>query len=477
MSASMFASPFSYLSNLITSPSKRAPVEVAGQSAALRETSSNVRKRKADDSENNERQVKRQATPSRDDNIPYDGDGSDSSPPAQPGLLPQDLNRSLMPPPATPHSRSRVLVPKQRRAQTPDSYAGAPDDESVSYVSTAFTRSRLDDIDKDVMDEARRYAAAATLPANSGIWSPAEQELFFHMAHRGFEALLPNSWMLDFETLPISIFVNENTTEPALIQNVRGNQFRASHALRKLLEAGNDVRDRSMLSPGSKRERILEDCVRRYLYWALSDVGLRPTSKKCRTPVHILSRRRKGISTLKTLEDVAKKLQRLSDQHQKSQNIRPSIETQVIDYQGTDETRVAEEDEDTPTLIGLVIISSLIVVVTLSPFVSSASASVDGQTGTEIGESGSTNQHGSVTDRLRIIAELDFSQRDQDVWNALGVAIVAMQIRHEALKLNSGKGDLSTMDWDDSMEMSRLDDSLDASTMSRLRLDEDDPDL
>jgi hypothetical protein len=473
----MFASPFNYLSNLITSPSKRTSVGVNDHNVPLHETSHNPRKRKADESDDEERHVKRQATPYRDDNVPYDDDGSDSSPPAVPGLSHLDHDRSLMPPPATPHSRMKVLVPKQRRPQTPDSYTGAPDDESVSCVSTAFTRDRLDEVDKDVMDEARRYAAAATLPANSGIWSLAERELFFHLRHRGFEALLPNNWMLDFETLPISIFVNENTTEPALIQNVRGNQFRASHALRKLLEAGNDVRDRSILSPGSKRERILEYSVRRYLYWALSDVGLRPTSRKCRTPVHILSRRRKGVSTLTTLEDVAKKLQRLSDQHQKSRNIRSSIETQVVNYQDTDETRVAEDDEDMPTLIGLVIISSLIVVVTLSPFASSASASIDDQMLSELGESANAAQQASATDRLRIIAELDFSQRDQDVWNALGVAIVAMQIRNEALKLNSGRGDMSTMDWDDSTEMSRLDDSLDASTMSRLRLDEDDPDI
>ena len=340
----------------------------------------------------------------------------------------------------------------------------------------------MDDLDKDAMEEARRHAAAVTLPANSGIWSQTERELFFHMAYRGFEPLLPQNWMIDFDTLPISVFAHENSTDPPLIQNTRDNQFRAGHALRRLFEAGHDARDRSHVSPGVRRERKLEKSVKRYLYWALTDVGLRPTSKTNYVPVHVVVARKKGRSTLQTLEEVATKLQKLSDQLQRAQNIHTSIETLTTNSTDADETRVADDDASTPSLIGLVMISSVLVVVTLSPFAPATPEKSNEQMASP--PLSDPSSQGSTTvnpDRLRIIAELDFSQKDQDVWNALGVAIVAMQIRREALKMNRGynQDDLSAMDWDGiSMAGSRLEDDLEGtSNLSRLQLNDDDPDL
>ncbi len=361
-----------------------------------------------------------------------------------------------------------------------DPYGWVQEDDSISFVSTAMTRRKMDTLDKDVMEEARRHAAAITLPANSGIWSQTERELFFHLAYRGFEPLLPQNWMLDFDTLPISVFAHENSSDPALIQNIRDNQFRAGHALRRLFEAGHDARDRSHVSPGIRRERILETAVKRYLYWALTDVGLRPKSQTDYIPVHVVVARKRGHSTLQTLEEVAIKLQNLSEQHQRAQNIHSSVEVHSPISMDADETRVADDDASTATLIGLVIISAVLVVVTLSPFQPPSSETINDHTTspppTDPASHQSTN---SNSDKLRILAELDFSQKDQDVWNALGVAIASMQIRREALKVNRGltNEDLRAMDWDVSATGTRLEDDLgDMSTISRLRLDDHDPD-
>jgi hypothetical protein len=198
----------------------------------------------------------------------------------------------------------------------------------------------------------------------------------------------------------------------------------------------------------------LERAVKRYLYWAVTDVGLRPTSNTTYIPIHAVVTRRNGRSTLQTLEEIALKLHKLYERHQRAQNIRTSIETQDVDSfaTDTDETRIDPDDESLPTIIGLVIISSVLAIVTLSPFAHTTTtlspppppqlhptASLTPPcSDPDLAKEAATPQPPFNPERLRIIAELDFSQRDQDVWNALGVAIVAMQIRKEAVQANQG---------------------------------------
>ncbi|EXJ65931.1 uncharacterized protein A1O5_10907 [Cladophialophora psammophila CBS 110553] len=502
MAKSAFASPFRYLSSLMSSPlalmTRSENPTTSSQDndpgytpspeirAGSHDSASYAKgKRKAEEEDHfGPPKTKRRAiSMDRDAFIPYrNNSDSDHSPsaPTKSIRTKAEVDRTLMPPPVTPHIRMRPLLtghPYPIAMQ--DLQSRNLDDDSISFASTAMARRKMDNIDDDMMEEARRHAAAVTLPANSGLWSQAERELFFHLAYRGFEALLPQNWMIDFDTLPISVFAHENSTDPPLIQNIRDNQFRASHALRRLFEAGHDIRDRTHVSPGASRERILEQSVKRYLYWALTDIGLRPISKTNYIPVHVVVARKKGRSTLQTLEEITNKLQKLSRRHQTAQNIHLSIETSFTD---TDETRVVDDDASSPTLIGFVIISSVLVIVTLSPFPTITPDKQNKQTvSPSIGEPSLQDGVSVSPDRLRIIAELDFSQRDQDVWNALGVAITAMQIRREALKVNQGLtiDDLRRVNWDGMLDASSMyqGDFEGTSTLSRLQLDDNDPDI
>lgn len=54
------------------------------------------------------------------------------------------------------------------------------------------------------LERAKRWAAAVSLPENA--WSEAEKELFFRLAMRGFEPLMPRHWQHDFSTLPDTMF-------------------------------------------------------------------------------------------------------------------------------------------------------------------------------------------------------------------------------------------------------------------------------
>ncbi|KAK6381347.1 hypothetical protein LTS17_004404 [Exophiala oligosperma] len=464
MAASFFSAPFRFLSKFTplrssASPSDNSTLVAAdnarsGQSKhdsidTIRGTqtsiSSSNKKRKAVDDEIDEPVRKRVLTATGNSDA-HCSEEAVNSPVKSFQASPQISNdRVLMPPPRA-HAGHKSKIPQNPliTSITPAIRPTVRDDDDDGASLTSLAKGRAEDMDEGVMEERRRYIASIQLPPNSGIWSQTEKDLFFHLAYRGFEPLLPQSWMLDFGTLPISVFAHENTTVAPLIHHIRDKQFRAARALRQLFEAGHEARDRSYVSPGAQREKMLERALKRYLYWALTDMGLRPKSDPNYIPVHTLTRRRRGRTTFQTLEHMAQKLQRLSERHHHARNVQPSIELHSLSLADDDNTRIMEDDDSLPTLIGLVLISSVVAVVTLSPYVQSKttqSPSIrqtvsppfsdrDAQTGPPLSSS-------EATDRLRIVAEFDFSLKDQDVWNALGVAIVAMQIRKEALRANS----------------------------------------
>jgi hypothetical protein len=439
MATSLFRSTLGFVSNIFSfgKPSEQSPTASTGSVKPVFQP----RKRKAVDNSDDEDDYtpsskRRRLYKGRPDFIPYssEDDPSHFSPSTFPrqsatALAKAERDRALMPPPATPvQGSNHADISYQPR-----------DDDAISLTTTAMTKRRVEDMDEEQMEAARRHAAAIQLPADSGTWSQAEQELFFRLAKRGFQPLLPQNWMIDFDTLPLSIFAHEDSIDPPLIQNMRDNQFRAAHALRRLLEAGHDVRDRTHVSPGVRRERILERIVKRYLHWALTDVGLRPNSLSNYLPTHVIVTHRKGRSTFQTLEEMASKLHNLAERHRKAEKVYPTIEPHESHLVLSSQLDSVPDTSEIPTLFGLVFISSVLAIVTLSPFTAE-------KTMTASSSGSQFNSPPVFNDCLRTIVDLDFSQRDQDVWNSLGVAIVAMQIRNEALKANTA--DMTDDAWD-----------------------------
>lgn len=311
-------------------------------------------------------------------------------------------------------------------------------------MSTAASRRRANDVDEYDMELARRHAAAARLPPNSGVWSKAEQELFYHLALRGFEPLLPQNWMLDFKTLPLSIFAHETAIALPLIQNRKGTEFRAIRALRDLFETGQHVRDNSLVSPGSRPESVLERAVNKYISWALTDAGVRIGSHSTSVPVHTVVVRQRGQSTTDTLRGLTLKLYDLAAQHRQACGIHASIEPQDGTLTGHEETKVVDDTgSDLPALIGLMIASSVLAVFTLNAHSLPPDGTIPTDSQPGLGPSalpgdkqGESLGPEKVLDEseLRFIATFDFSVHEQDVWNALSVAIVAMQIRRIAVE-------------------------------------------
>ena len=73
------------------------------------------------------------------------------------------------------------------------------------------------------LERAKRLSTAVSLSENT--WSKAERELFFRLAMRGFEPLLPRHWQLDFSTLPDTLFSVSEDEKGPLIQALKTSDF------------------------------------------------------------------------------------------------------------------------------------------------------------------------------------------------------------------------------------------------------------
>lgn len=96
--------------------------------------------------------------------------------------------------------------------------------EEEIYGSKYSTKREIKrDLDIEFcMEKARRWAAAVEGP--SGNWADAERDMYFRLAMRGFEPVLPHSWKMDFMTLPGSLFkpVNDHTAYISSRNDFRG---------------------------------------------------------------------------------------------------------------------------------------------------------------------------------------------------------------------------------------------------------------
>lgn len=340
------------------------------------------------------------------------------------------------------------------------------------------------------MEKARRHAAATDLPPNSGIWERGEKELFFHLSYRGFEPLFPTNWMRDFRTMPLSLYQQPTDPEPPLIQHYKLGEFRAIRELRELLELGKNVRDQVLSTPGVKRETIIEKATNKYITWAIRDMGIQLLplntirSKKSGAvlPIHVVVKLKARQSTTDCLLEMKSRLHDLADRHRRARNIHASIERDSIDYEtpeSEDETRLAESlDDDLPVLYGVMICKSVLAVFTLNSRTPPLSLPKGGMTRASHGQSPTPS--GSVFDNTkesvtstelnmqtkrsimlaeqdedveddsasdpRFISDFDFSDSAKDVWNALVIAIIAMQIRKDLVLLQQSAESLGTND-------------------------------
>ena len=325
-----------------------------------------------------------------------------------------------MPPPSRPLKQTPVSRREQRQSLAGEDGEGDIEDRTTASVAPSTTsRRRLPQPDGFDLEQARRHAAAVTLPQDSGVWALSEKQLFYHLALRGFEPLIPEHWMVDFKTLPLSLFANENT-DPPLIEVLQGSEFRAQRALRDLIETGKIVRDKSLASPSMPMAKTVEKSIKGYFAWAFADGGF-DTAHADYVPNYLIMTRRRGQTTAAAIAGLNTRLRKLAFRHRERLGILSSIEPSAGSSLHNDlrdsTTQVFDDSAVTelPVLVGVLIVSTILVVFTLNGYNSLGGNAKD--------------EHDIDNSGLRFIAKFDFGNSAYDVWNAIAVAITAVHIR------------------------------------------------
>lgn len=351
-------------------------------------------------------------------------------------------DRKRMPPPPTPERSSYTPDPKlvdkdlhrahkivRKDAEDPD----LSDDELLSernLVKKTDRRELAFDFDHE---RAKRYADAVQLPKDSGYWSGYEKEIFYHLAMRGFEPVLPGSWQIDFKTLPQSLFAVEGGEAP-IIDPYSLRHFRGSYSFSSLLALGRRVRDRRVMHLRS--EPIMQQAIHQFISWALSDAEVHPHQRPNAIPTHVLMTGRPGEKSQEALDRMTRRLHAVASRYHDLYGIYPSVEHD----HPTDEEK--EDDTRFPVLSGLMICSSVVFMVTLP---SNPAHSRPFRTRTDSTSDSPLPSPSKDESGLRLISTFNFSEHGQDVWHSVGIAVVIMTITKYTRKMMEQAGEGAQM--------------------------------
>ena len=238
--------------------------------------------------------------------------------------------------------------------------------------------------------EVRTTRALTNDRLRSKGWTQAEIDLYIQLELRGSLPLLPASWELDFDTLPVNLFIKDEKS--AYIRALGGSgrisagssDFRAQKALQNLIRLGAKIRDTIAVNKkpaelAAKRE------VKKYMKWSLADAGL---DRMDDAEDLVIVEARLGKETPGAVQTrMLERLNELADKHE----------------------RLIGSGNDLPALYGILFFHSTMAIICFDPNTATGDGSKD----------------------IRTIGSFNFRKMDQDVWNSLAIAIVAMHAREQ----------------------------------------------
>ncbi|RAL00905.1 uncharacterized protein BO80DRAFT_464990 [Aspergillus ibericus CBS 121593] len=254
------------------------------------------------------------------------------------------------------------------------------------------------------VERAKRWASAINVP--EGLYNEEEKDLFYRLAMRGFEPVIPTIWRHDFPTLPESLYPRgaEPSSAP-IIDVTRSSNLYATKALSSLFAVGGRVRDCEIHR--KKPEPLIKQAITNYIRWALFDANLH--TAKDAVPVHVIYAQKKGESTLKAVQKMNEKLRKLVRRHHEALGVTSNADSLESDEQNQKSTATKF-----PLLVGFIICGPIVAILTHS---------------TDPEEIGDGELQG------RFMGQFDLSERGQDVWNSLAIAITVMSVRRTMLSL------------------------------------------
>ncbi|KAJ5746066.1 hypothetical protein N7520_011248 [Penicillium odoratum] len=283
-----------------------------------------------------------------------------------------------------------------------DCYADDTLSDESDYQITSGEREDL--LNELTRERGQRLAKTVEIPPDSGL-GPVQIQLVRKLATRGCKPVMSRFWFRDFDTWPQSLFsegdVDSEDEDGELLmfrsQNMSDNY--AIKALQELFAVSGRVRDCSFLSV--KPQFVVGKAIRQYLHWAIDDAGLKTTRQTI--PVHCICPQIPGEEIFSTIMRCSRRLERLGKQHQ-------------IAHAG--------KKEFWPTMIGFVIAGPIVCLLSLDTDPTSEAWSqkvnIDGES------------------PAKYLTQFDLSEREQDVWNSLAVAICVVHLRDTLIKLARG---------------------------------------
>ncbi|CBF90186.1 uncharacterized protein ANIA_00107 [Aspergillus nidulans FGSC A4] len=294
--------------------------------------------------------------------------------------------------PAVP-ARRRSATYKDRNNET-----DSDDEEDEDYQIPDNERATvLFDFNRE---RDKRLADVTNIP--EGRYTEQEKDLFLQLAMRGFEPLAPKHWQFDFPTLPDSLFPEEGKRQSEPIITIsRSTTFYAIKSLNNLFSLSGRVRDCSIVEKNP--ETLIKQTISRYIRWALYDANLE--INRASMPIHVLHAQKKNESVRDALERLNRRLKKLALRHRMALAASDTLNNNKL-----------------PLLIGFLICGPVVALMTFDLNLIKGTPEDDEMNG-------------------KFFSQFDFSEKGQDVWNSLSIAIVVMHIRSSMVRLaRSGYG-------------------------------------
>lgn len=155
---------------------------------------------------------------------------------------------------------------------------------------------------------------------------------------------------------------------------------------------------------------MIKQTIKKYIRWALFDVNLEISRGSL--PIHVIHAQNKHETVRDALERLNKRLKKLALRHQKALRGSPGRMIGAFEEPETDETGA-----EIPLLIGFLICGPVVALMTFDMGLMKGDFEDEGIDG-------------------KFFSQFDFSERGQDVWNSLSLAIVVMHIRNTMVRLS-----------------------------------------
>ncbi|KAL0256387.1 hypothetical protein SLS55_008781 [Diplodia seriata] len=168
----------------------------------------------------------------------------------------------------TPSSKNTLA-----RYSSPQSKGRSPKDTSSVLPDKPFDEA---DLKRFELEKARAQHAEHAQNMRESGYSEDPIKVYLKLAMRGWEAVLPKSWSLSFDSFPRLLFTDDPKNE--YIKALSGNQFRAMKALRLLVNTPSRARDATLKEvnppPSRQPEKLIHRAIDAYMKWAFADAGV-----------------------------------------------------------------------------------------------------------------------------------------------------------------------------------------------------------